>query len=303
MRDGKLKPPFPWFGSKTLVSRIVWEAIGNVETYIEPFAGSLAVLLARPSWHSPHREIVNDADCLIVNFWRGIKIDPESVAEYADWPISEADMVARREVIRCALPTLCDKIKSDPEFLDARLAGWWVWGVCGSFAGRFGRNFHRPEANMPARSKVPVGINRRTISDLRAYLSRLSERMRRVIIMCGDWTRAVSEPILESSRDVGVFLDPPYKTELRDRTLYPFDCQSVSDDVREWAIKVGDDPRMKVVLAGLEPEHAGKMPDTWTVVHWRARGGPVFKHAEVTNTELERLWLSPGCRLRAKELF
>ena len=58
---GGLKAPFPWFGGKSRVAHIVWEAFGNCDNYVEPFAGSLAVLLARP--HPPQTETVNDLDC------------------------------------------------------------------------------------------------------------------------------------------------------------------------------------------------------------------------------------------------
>ena len=45
----KLKAPFPWFGGKSRVSHIVWDYFGDVANYVEPFAGSLAVLLGRPN--------------------------------------------------------------------------------------------------------------------------------------------------------------------------------------------------------------------------------------------------------------
>ncbi len=63
--------------------------------YVEPFAGSLAVLLARP--HEPRIETVNDRDCHISNFWRALKADPRKVAHYADWPVNECDMRARHQ--------------------------------------------------------------------------------------------------------------------------------------------------------------------------------------------------------------
>lgn len=43
-----LAAPFPWFGGKRKVAPEVWAALGDPDNYIEPFAGSLAVLLNRP---------------------------------------------------------------------------------------------------------------------------------------------------------------------------------------------------------------------------------------------------------------
>lgn len=90
-----MKPPFPWFGGKRRVAPRVWEALGDVANYIEPFAGSLAVLLNRPTRHTGYVETVNDMDAYICNFWRAVQHDPSSVARYADNPVSECDLEAR----------------------------------------------------------------------------------------------------------------------------------------------------------------------------------------------------------------
>lgn len=42
----KLKAPFPYFGGKSKVAHLVWERLGDVHTFIEPFFGSGAVLLS-----------------------------------------------------------------------------------------------------------------------------------------------------------------------------------------------------------------------------------------------------------------
>ena len=44
-----LKAPFPYFGGKLRVAAQVWERFGDAPNYVEPFAGSLAVLLGRPT--------------------------------------------------------------------------------------------------------------------------------------------------------------------------------------------------------------------------------------------------------------
>jgi len=46
-----LRAPFPWFGGKSRCAGVVWSMLGDVPNYVEPFAGSLAVLLGRP--HTP----------------------------------------------------------------------------------------------------------------------------------------------------------------------------------------------------------------------------------------------------------
>jgi len=122
-----LKAPFPWFGGKSRVARLVWDRFGNVPNYVEPFAGSLAVLLGRES--QPRVETVNDIDCWIANFWRALQADPEAVATYADWPVNEADLHARHLWLVNQVE-FRERMKTDPDFFDVKIAGWWCWGIC-----------------------------------------------------------------------------------------------------------------------------------------------------------------------------
>lgn len=50
-----LKAPFPYFGGKSRVAEPVWQRFDDVPNYVEPFAGFLAILLARERiWFSPN---------------------------------------------------------------------------------------------------------------------------------------------------------------------------------------------------------------------------------------------------------
>ena len=61
------KTPFPYYGGKSDAAALVWSALGDCEHYVEPFAGSLAVMLRRPheANRTYHSETVNDADGLL----------------------------------------------------------------------------------------------------------------------------------------------------------------------------------------------------------------------------------------------
>lgn len=122
----KLKAPFPWFGGKSRVAHLVWERFGAVGNYVEPFAGSLAVLLGRPT--PAQVETVNDLDCYLANFWRATQQDPEAVARWADGPVNEADLHARHRWLH-RQADFRERMRNDPEHFDARIAGWWVWGL------------------------------------------------------------------------------------------------------------------------------------------------------------------------------
>ena len=121
-----MKAPFPWFGGKSRVQEQVWDRFGDVRNYVEPFAGSLAVLLGRPS--APKIETVNDLDCWIANFWRALAADPEQLAHHADWPVNEADLHARHLWL-VKQTEFRERMKTDPDFFDIKIAGWWVWGI------------------------------------------------------------------------------------------------------------------------------------------------------------------------------
>ena len=121
-----MKAPFPWYGGKSRVAHIVWPRFGDTVNYVEPFAGSLAVLLQRPF---PIRtETVNDADTYLANFWRAVSADPDSVADAADWPVNEADLHARHLWLVKQVD-FRERMMTDPDYYDAKIAGWWVWGL------------------------------------------------------------------------------------------------------------------------------------------------------------------------------
>jgi hypothetical protein len=124
-----VRAPFPWFGGKRRVADVVWRAFGpDCPNYIEPFAGSLAVLLARPGG-AGKIETVNDRDRYLANFWRAVSADPEAVARWADWPVNEADLHARHKWL-VNQSEFRERMHTDPDFYDVKIAGWWVWGLC-----------------------------------------------------------------------------------------------------------------------------------------------------------------------------
>jgi hypothetical protein len=131
------KTPWPWFGGKADAAPAVWSALGDPGHYVEPFAGSLAVLLRRP--HECNRtyysETVNDKDGLLVNAWRSMQLSPDAMAEAASWPVSEADMHARHlALIRWREERNLELLMADPAWHDPVMAGWWAWG-CSCWIG------------------------------------------------------------------------------------------------------------------------------------------------------------------------
>jgi DNA adenine methylase len=75
-----LKPPFAYYGGKMTLGPQIAALLPEHDHYVEPFAGSLAVLLAK----EPSRaETVNDLDGDLITFWRILRDEPESLARLA----------------------------------------------------------------------------------------------------------------------------------------------------------------------------------------------------------------------------
>ena len=125
---GTLVAPFPYFGGKSLACETVWAALGDPENYVEPFAGSAAMLLGRPNVGKV--ETINDADGFVANFWRAVSLDAAEVAKHTDWPTNEADLFARHSWLVRHAGGLLERLHADPEYYDAKVAGWWCWGLC-----------------------------------------------------------------------------------------------------------------------------------------------------------------------------
>ena len=310
-----LRAPFPWFGGKRRVASVVWAAFGNVPNYVEPFAGSLAVLLGRP--HEPKTETVNDRDCYIANFWRALQAEPETVAHYADTPVNEAEIEARHRWL-VARSEFRERMMRDPDYYDAKIAGWWVYGLCGWIGsgwcreatwtdGDAGRGVHRQlphlgNAGCGVHRKLPHmgdngdtgrGVHSATIrANLVGYLSELAARLRRVRVACGDWTRVLGDSCTWRHGTTGILLDPPYNDGAID---YAAGGRGISAGVRAWAIEHGDDTRLRIALCGYEGEH--DMPASWRVHAWKAAGGFSSQRSGDPNgnPHRERIWFSPGC--------
>lgn len=315
-----LKAPFPWFGNKKRVAPQVWERFGDVANFVEPFFGSGAVLLGRPG--EPGIETVNDLDCNLANFWRACQLAPDAVAEWTDWPVNEADLHARHRWLVGAsdkwsaqVTDFRERMMAEPDFYDAKRAGWWLWGICQWIGSGWCKDLH---AKMPAlksslgihsaphRQLPSVGGSRSSGSGIHAKsvniyetMAALSARLRRARVCCGDWKRITGPSVTHYNGLTGVFLDPPYSdTAKRDKDLYAEESLTVAHDVRAWCLETGGNPLMRIALCGYEGEHNELEAKGWTKLAWKAVGGYANQReerAEEENCQRERIWFSPHC--------
>lgn len=297
-----LKAPFPYPGGKSQIAPKVWELLGDPDHYIEPFAGSLAVLLARPHYRPGMRlhETVGDYSARIAHLWRAIKLRPAEVAEACVWPAHEIDYHARHAAILRDLPALKTRLLEDPDWCDPCIAGWEVWGLSMQIGNAWLR-----ESRLGGRPCNSLKGSAACMFDPAQILA-LGDRLRHVATLYGDWRRCVSSkstlrgPLMGDAPDatIGVFLDPPYTPALnRDREIiYHADEASIASDVRAWCAEWGTRPWLRIVLAGHAGEHDDLLAHGWRRVDWTT-GGMAGGWARIGSglDRQEALWASPAC--------
>ena len=307
-----LVAPFPYFGGKRRIAAEVWRRFGNVRSYVEPFFGSGAVLLGRPTPFDGV-ETVNDIDGLLCNFWRAVRADPTAVAEAADWPVSECDLTARHLWLVERREGITDALCADPEWYDVRAAGWWVWGACAWIGsgwcsgtgpwvregarvvlGSAGRGVNRQLPHMGGGGDGGMGLLRSS-SDPQQWIDGLSARLRRTRIACGSWERVLGDSVTWRHGVCGVLLDPPYDTGAMDYSAGGMG-RGIAADVRAWALDAGKRADMRIALCGYD-EHDELERAGWSPHAWKARGGYGNQGGADAddNRHREVVWFSPAC--------
>ena len=310
-----LKAPFPYFGGKSRIAGEVWQRFGKPSNYVEPFFGSGAVLLSCPT--PGHTETVNDADGLLCNFWRALRADSDAVAEHADYPVSELDLHARHRWL-VAQRADVERLLAEPDWYDAKIAGWWVWGIsqwigsgwCDQSrtnfgqlpmlhgdSGATGRGIHRKSyGQLPfiggGEGQKGMGIHANYDRNLTAYLRTLAARLRRTRVTCGDFARVLGPSVTFRHGLTAVFLDPPY--DLTERAAVYAVETDAAHRAREWAIANGDNPLLRIALCGYD---SIEMPDGWQLLRWKAAGGYGSQGdgRGRENAGREVVWFSPAC--------
>lgn len=277
-----LTPPFPYFGSKRQAAGPVWDHLGDPYVYIEPFAGSLAVLLARPGTDHPY-EIAVDYDGLIVNVWRAIQQAPTELLRLDRGPVSEVEIDAWHRRLIVMRPTLTALLRTDPTYCDLELARMWWAGMC-SWIGSGWCSADAPlnaSRQRPHIDRTLKGLYSEGLTDDRIVA--LSARLSNVILLAGDWSdawrKAVTDSIIKrylssKTSTIGVFLDPPYTKNTGRSVLYGDNDGALSDEVQGWAIQHAS-PRTRIVVAGYRSEYPGLVAANWNIVDWSRPSGYV----------------------------
>lgn len=269
-----MKPAFAYYGGKSRLAPWIASLLPPHRVYVEPFAGSAAVLLAKP--RSPH-EILNDVDGDVVRFYRVLRDQPEDLER-----VCALTPYARDEFDACHPAT------TSGELDDLELARRWWARSSMSFAqtGTGATGFS---------SSIVRGANNARSMANRVYrFQAVAERLSGVTIENRD---AIDVLDRYDSPDAVAYLDPPYAAETR--TSYRDGRRPGGDYAHEFADE--DDHRAlaaaareysgTVVLSGYPGPLYEELFDGWSRID-----RSVVRHASNgrgrTATVTESLWVN-----------
>lgn len=203
--------PFPWFGGKSLLARRIADLLPPHRVYVEPFAGSAAVLFSKPR---SHMEVVNDLDGGVVTFFRVLRDRPGELLERL-----HLTPHARGEYELCR--DTWEAVEDDVE----RARRWYVT-ISQSFSSSSGR-MHSNGWNGEYKGASHVPAPSAWVSNVR-QLEGAAERFRGVQVEHRDWREVLEK---YDGPEACFYLDPPYVLSTRKSGGYRHELSD--DDHRE----------------------------------------------------------------------
>lgn len=260
-------PPFAYFGGKTRSADKIVPLLPLHGHYVEPFAGSLAVLLAKPR---SRMETVNDLDGNLMTFWQVLRDRPDDLALHmALTPHSRAEHQAAYQL---------DDAKDDLE----RARRVWVMlsqGRGGTMR-RTGWRFYRN----------PSGSSYAMPDYLRAYVERVppcADRLAGVSLECRDALDVIGD--YGRHPDVLLYVDPPYLGATRSAN---YAHEMLSEDAHRALAAALAECAAAVVLSGYPSPLYDDLYANWHRVEFPAWTGNGIRdgRTKVDGDRTEILW-------------
>lgn len=189
-----MKAPISYFGGKGVLGPAIADLLPAHRHYVEPYCGSLAVLLAKPP--SPF-ETVNDLDGALMTFWRILRERPDDIERVcALTPHSRAEHLASYEL----------------DGVDDLEVARRVWvaltqGRAGVRRPTGWRHYVKPTGS----SSMP-----RYLASYTARIAPAAERLMNVSLECLPALDLIAKYGAEP--DVLLFVDPPYYGKTRSKS-------------------------------------------------------------------------------------
>ena len=151
---------------------------------------------------------------------------------------------------------------------------------------------------IPHVSNSGMGVTEPYKTTIFQHFRQLSERLRYVRVVCGEWHRVCGGNWQNKCGTCGIFFDPPYSHDNRRVDIYQHDSESVASEVLTWCIDRGSLPDYRIVLAGYS-EHDALASHGWRKQKWVTNGGFANtgrsdSQGKINKTK-ETLWFSPHC--------
>jgi DNA adenine methylase len=257
--------PFAYFGGKTRLADKIVDLLPEHHHYVEPFAGSLAVLLAKPR---AAMETVNDLDQDLMTFWRVLRDRPEDLALHmALTPHSRAEHQAAYDL-------------ADLDELERARRVWVLLsqGRGGSMR-RTGWRFYRQPASTYSFPEY-----------LAAYVERVppaAQRLAGVSLECRDALEVITDYGQHPS--VLLYCDPPYVGSTRSAN---YRHEMTRDDQHTELAAALVDCKAAVVLSGYHSPLYDDLYDGWHRAELKAwTGNGMRKGSTKTDGDrIEVLW-------------
>lgn len=286
-----MKAPFPYAGGKAKWAATIWIYFGRPTVYAEPFAGSIACLLSRPD-PPARREIICDTEGGVVNFWRAVRKDPDTVARWADCPTWHDELLARKAWFYAWSDAHSEQLAADMDYCCPKAAGIWAWCHSVSFMGLFQNRADKSVPLVQAVGGHASGVSRGTQlhRNLVGHMRSLGERLEDVIVLNASWEAAVTPAKLARNAKwsvVAVLMDPPFAHPEGIR-YYRDQERKASDDAYEWSLEHGEDDRIGFCCnVGDYPVPPGWTAETRDFQRGSARGAR------------DQIMFSPACLAQA----
>jgi DNA adenine methylase len=185
----QLKPPFAYFGAKQTIAERIVALLPDHLHYVEPFCGSLAVLLAKPP---TRHETINDLDASIMTFWQVLRDQPDALVR-----AMRLTPHGRAEYVACVRAGPTDDPIETARRVWVRLAQGRGGQLRRTTGWRYFIDPHGSNTSMP--------------NYLEAYRDRAeaaAERLMSVSLECRPGLELIAE--YGQHPDVLLYVDPPY---------------------------------------------------------------------------------------------
>lgn len=252
-----MKPVLKYPGAKNRLADWILSYIPNHDVYLEPYAGSLAVLLNKPRCHI---ETVNDINNDVVNFFKVLRECPQELAEAINMT-----PYARHEYYAAYEKEGCTDLERARRYC---VQCWQGIGCSNNYRNGFKSGQQSISPN-PAMSWC--GLPDRLIT--------AAERLKGVQIECLPATELIKR---YDTADVFIYADPPYLPGTRKGYLYKYEM-TINDHI-ELLKHLLNHPG-KVLISGYENDLYNEM-----LIGWHKEYKATV--AEAGNKRVEVLWMN-----------